>query len=564
MTDAFVLQRLAADPERLAELVDGLPKETAEAVEPEDTAEPAAADPVELAAATPERVASKPTLTRKEPKVANLLPDERASRMSELENEIKGVSERFTGKLPLEIKVSYEADKKELADLQEDEREYQERKVDLARIGAKPEHRDLPEFNVIKKPENIYDLGEIEARGRSLEERGQMYRDNAMRSAESTHFDHPDTDVPKTQARIQHLLDSVDSPDKEIARRILLTGSPVYKRAFNKLCASGGNTAVLSPEEQRGTALAMSVTTTGGFLVPYAFDPTVIAVGAHTTINPYRKVCRVVDIAGANIWHALTSTAVVATRTTEAATTIESGTTLAQPSYTPSRVQTQVTYSLEVGQDRPNLGEEIAVLIQEAKDNEEESTFAIGVNASATIGVVGIGAPTGTSGCFTAKAEVGGAGAIYLSDLLACEMDLPIRWRMNAAWFMNRVNIRKCQALETSYGQLFNGAGYGSPGYPAVGNPKNDAFGNTGLSMLGYPVYESNSLPIATTTTITLATFCDPQQFVIVDRIGMQVQFIPFTFATSPLVTGQQALYAMWRNAAAPVNVDGGRILRWQ
>ena len=123
---------------------------------------------------------------------------------------------------------------------------------------------------------------------------------------------------------------------------------------------------------------------------------------------------------------------------------------------------------------------------------------------------------------------------------------------------MNRLNIRKFQAVETTGGQLFGGNQY-----PAVGNPAVDSAGNTGLRLLGYPVNESPSLPVATTTTITAAVLFNPNSYVIVDRIGISVQFIPFILNSSALATGQQALYFMYRNHAAPINVDAGRVLRF-
>jgi len=38
--------------------------------------------------------------------------------------------------------------------------------------------------------------------------------------------------------------------------------------------------------------------TTGGYAVPYIFDPTIIHTGAYTNINPYRQICRVEQIVG--------------------------------------------------------------------------------------------------------------------------------------------------------------------------------------------------------------------------------------------------------------------------
>lgn len=625
MTDEYVLAQLAKNPDRLAQLVTGIAPEDRSladladflladkaalqtAIDKLGNGEPLMAQEAELLEAAIEHLeppeedgmemnsapdsgaerahsaepatatpAAKPsTPTPKETTVADLLPDERASRMSELESAITGVTERFAGKLPADVQVTYDHDTAELEDLRSDERAYQTRKADLARLvgeGSIRTERAFEAPNQIRKPENIYGsaaLADIETRGRSPEERNQLRRDFAMRGLEHETFPQ-NADTEKSKDRIEYLLNYVDepsrdNPDRELARRIMVGGDPVYKRAWNKLLASGGNVTSLTPEEQRGTALGIQTTTTGGFLVPYAFDPTIIAVGAHTTINPYRRACKVIDIVGTNIWHGVTSTAVTAVRGVEALVAAEAGPTLAQPSFTPSRVQTQITYSIEVGQDRPNLGEEMGVLIQEAKDNEEEASFSIGTGATTMLNCVGMVAPYGTSGAYTAW-ETSGSLAFTLADLQNVESTIPVRFRMNAAWFMNRTTIRAAQALETAYGAAFNAAGnFNNPGYPAVGNPANDPFGNTGLKLLGYPVYESPSIVSAKTSHYTFGAFCDPKTYLIVDRVGMDVEFIPFIFGSGQgnMVTGQRALYAIWRNCAAPVTILGGLLLDYK
>jgi HK97 family phage major capsid protein len=104
---------------------------------------------------------------------------------------------------------------------------------------------------------------------------------------------------------------------------------------------------------------------------------------------------------------------------------------------------------------------------------------------------------------------------------------------------------------------------YPSPGYPAVGNPDTNAWGNTGLKLFGYPVYESASIPSTQTAALTVGAFCDPKTFYIVDRVGMDVEFIPVIFGSNQgnMATGQRALYAYWRNACAPVTVLGGLLI---
>lgn len=507
--------------------------------------------------------------------MADLSPEDRASRMTELESAIRGVAESYTGALPNDVEVTYQNNKQELADLVRDEAAYVQRKADIERLAEmvppaavttrveNPWGVNAP--NVIKKPENIYGgaaFDDIEKRGRNSQERNQLRRDFAMRGVEKTSFASI-ADTQQSRDRIAKLIDEKDeptvaNPDHELARRIIATGDPVYKRAWSKLCQTGGRTDTLGTEER--VALAMSVTTTGGFLVPYAFDPTIIAIGVHNIINPYRRTCRVIDVVGSNIWHGLTSTAVTAVRGVEALVAAEAAPTLAQPSITPSRVETQVTYSIEVAQDRPDIGDELAILIQEAKDNEEEASFSVGTGATTMLNCVGMVAPKSTSGGWTLS-ETAANNAVTAADLQKFELALPVRFRMNAQWFLGRKTIRYIQALETAYGQLFNAAGmYPSPGYPAVGNPELNAWGNTGLKLLGYPVNESASIPTTLTSALAWGAFCDPKTFVIVDRVGMDVEFIPTIFGSGQgnMATGQRALYAYWRNACAPVTILGG------
>jgi HK97 family phage major capsid protein/HK97 family phage prohead protease len=486
--------------------------------------------------------------------------EDMASRVKELEEALERQAVAFPGRLPEDEQTHWDTDVAELNELRADITAWDARQAIVEDNSQKPKNVErafeAPKVNQInrKSDADIYDF--TESRFRSEDEKLQTWRDDAMRATEVTTFPHPDTNVEQSRDRIAWLLDHHDSPDKELARRIKATGSPVYKRAFNKILK--GQQAYLTPEEQRGTALAVGVDATGGFTVPFAFDPTIIAIGAHTgAINPYRRACRVVPIVGTDTWNALTATAVTATRTTEAAPAIEQGPTFAQPQYIVKRVQAQITYSLEMGQDRPDLSSEMAVLISEAKDNEEEASFATGVGT--TVFPLGVGPVNGTAGAYTSITTATSV-TLAAADFDAVEAALPVRHRFNAQWFLNRTSIRRAQSLETTGGKLFGGSQY-----PAVGNPALDSAGNTGLRLLMYPVNESPSLPTAQTANIVIGTLLNPDSYVIVDRIGMSVQLIPFIFGASQgnLVTGQQALYAMWRNDARPINVDAGRTLRY-
>ena len=151
-----------------------------------------------------------------------------------------------------------------------------------------------------------------------------------------------------------------------------------------------------------------------------------------------------------------------------------------------------------------------------------------------------------------------GAAAVDIVDIFAMEMDVPIRHRAKGAWFASRKGIRQAQALETVRGELFN------QGYGLVGDVTGNPTGNTGLQLLGRPVWEAPSAPATNTTPDTnVLWFGDPASYIIVDRLGMNIERIDNIFdhaaGSRPLL--QRGLLAHWRNTARRVNADAGRTL---
>ena len=453
--------------------------------------------------------------------------------------------------------------------------EVQARNAYLATLVDDPEKSERaevrPAFNVPNVrtssqshvPANPYDLAEYRKLTNSEEQYGQALRDGAMMVTDRLSFAHPKVRQDVAREGVERLVRSnaIRTPDgisqgEKFARQLLIQDNPVYARAIGKYMANGLN-ANFSPEE-RG-ALAMGVTTTGGFLVNAAFDPTIIPAGAWTSINAVRATSRVEQIVGTNVWHGLTATAVVATRDTEAAVTTEQAPTLAQPSIQPTKVQGQITFSIETGEDRPDLDTELAVLIQEALDTEEESSFTVGVGdaigtATNPTGVLAIGA---TSGAFT-RQQTAADGTFAVGDLDVTYAALSLRHRARSMWLMGRYTLGIIQAMETTGGRLFGS----QAGYPAVGQQLPSArSGDTGLRLLGSPVFEAPSGPTSVDGAHkTICALYDPAMFCIVDRVGTSVEYIPFIFgaAQGNLVTGQRGLYFHKRSSAKPLIVGGG------
>lgn len=492
------------------------------------------------------------------PELANLRSVEELVTLKEtLKREIVDLDNEF-GVTPMPTDVAAEfASKKELhAEVMRRLEERANRAKIVASVAGDDNHveREAPTVLIRKTDADIYDIGAIESGARSVEDRSQRYRDAAMRSVETSTV--PYGDELGAKGHIARLLDYNDSADKEIARRILLTGNPSYKRAFTKYLKDG-NSNGFTPEEQRAAALAVTgTTTTGGYAVPYIFDPTFIAIGAHTSVNPYRAACRVETIAGGNNWRAVTASAITAKWDTEAAASVEGGPTIGQPTFTVQRADAFVTASIEALQDRPDLPSELGKLFQEAKDNLEENSFTLGVGTTVY--------PQGMflSGAFTVQSTATN-DVTAISDLLLLEAALPLRHRMapGAAMFMSRSTQRQLEALDTT-GYYFKRPGQ----FFAAGSnqPANSPVGNTGTQLLGYPVWEvPSAVSTLTTDAAVIVVFCDPKNYVIVDRIGMNVEVIQnmLNGATPSFPTGQRGIYAYWRATARVLNVDGGRQL---
>ncbi len=491
--------------------------------------------------------------------------DEKVSRTSELKEMLARMAVEYPGVLPAKAQEEWDTANAELDTLERDIAAWDARQERLRQFSQSRDHTipavppvrpptDYPNVQKTQRVSDIWNLAEIRNASASPEDERQLLRDTAMRAIEAVRYPHPAADVPKTQGHISNLLDNADTHDGDLARRILLTGSPVYRRAFNKYLKG----QPLSFEEQRYAALTVQTDATGGFSVPFFFDPTLVHVGAHTAINPYRRACKVIPIVGTDTYHGVTAAAVLAARAAEAAAVAEGGGAIGQISAIVGKVHSMVTVSIELMQDRPDIAGELASLIAEAKDNEEESIFTTGVGDALGAGYnpIGMLCANGTSGAYTAV-ETATNNTFAIADLYATEAGLPIRHRMNAAWFMGRATIRAAQAMETTGGQLFGGQNYASTGYP-----QNDPFGNTGLRLMNYPVWEVPSAVTGVADNAIIGALVDPQSFYVVERVGMSIEVIPHAVDGSGMPTGQRRVYAWWRNTAKPSNVDAGRTIK--
>lgn len=427
----------------------------------------------------------------------------------------------------------------ELADLEQRKADIETRASILARASnlANVEAPEAPTIHVRKTDHDAFDLrtlsfaaGEGELRARALTAIEKM---------------------PEVPDRVrQQAAKIVERTPKAVAERVLLTGSEAYRSAYRKGLAGQG--ALWTQEEATAFRAALSLTdANGGYAVPFLLDPTIISTNDVST-NPFRRIGRVVT-GTSDVWNGLTSAGVTASFDAEGAEVSDDSPTLGQPAITAYKGAAFVRGSIEVASDWGSIEADLRAMFQEAKDDLEGTQFATG-SGTAPQGIVT--ALTGTASEINAAAD----DTFAIGDVYTVEAALPPKYRLavldgdtqtsRASWVANHAIYNKIRQFDTTGGaSLWETLGGGLP-------PR----------LLGYPAYEASAMDGTITTAGAVSNFIlvigDFRNYVIYDRVGMSVEFIPHLFHTANnLPSGQRGWYAYWRVGADSVNDDAFRML---
>lgn len=481
---------------------------------------------------------------------------ELASYQKEVQGRLTELNADFAG-LPLP-----DAERAEFAGLteQNDEigkriRELEQRHAMIARFSEDPARIEREQTELEKRlnsrdaqgtsrEHDIYDLSRMSIDPTDPDRARMEYRDRALRAIEVARFPTRDAsgrpiDKATIQTNIERLMNSSQEGEPgapqpgAVARHILITGSPAYRRGFWKQVSG----TPLLRDEQRALSLGGSG---GGFAIPFALDPTLIPI-SNSVVNPTRALARIETIAGANTWIGVTSAAVTASRVAELTeATDTAGTPLLQPSATVTKAHAFVPFSIEVGEDWPALESQFTMLIGQAKDDEEAVSFVTGVGTTvnpqgfvvaATAGGQNVAAATGLT--------------ITAANLYALEAALPPRYRPNESFVANRGIYNVLRSIDTAGGAalwLYMAQGLDTQA------PRP---GNTGATLLGRGAWEASAMQATVVNATKIMVVGDFNYFLIVDRIGMTVELIPHVFgATARYPIGQRGLYAYWRNTS--------------
>lgn len=360
-----------------------------------------------------------------------------------------------------------------------------------------------------------------------------------------------------------HLLDKFKQRATEIvqlhgepvARRILLTGSEAYRKAYQK--GLMGMSSLWTPEEREAfQRAAMSLTdANGGYAVPFVLDPTVISTKDANT-NPYRRFSRVETTVGDN-WNGITSAGVTASFDAEAAEVSDDSPTLGAAAIQVHMARAFVRASIELTQDWATIEQNLRALIQEAKDDLEGIKFTTGSGSGEPYGII-TALDDGSYELDPTTAET-----FAIADIYKVANALPPKYRLatldgsdesesRANWIADYSTYNKIRQFDTAGGAgLWEYLGGGRP-------PK----------LLGFKAYEVSAMrgfsdiDAAATAENPVLVLGDFRNYVIVDRIGLNIEFIPHLFHTSNnLPSGQRGWFAYWRVGADSVNDAAFRML---
>lgn len=394
------------------------------------------------------------------------------------------------------------------------------------------EPRSIKEGRTFKDPWN---MSEIRTFGKTPREMGTELRARALSAIEQ--MAGASDAVRQTSANI---LDRWDSKDGKIAQHVLATSSPAYMRAFAKLAKNQTN--LLDEEERQAVDRAMSLTDgSGGYLIPFQLDPTVI-ITTDGTYNQIRQAARTV-IATGDVWNGVSAGATAWSWDGEAAQVSDDASTFVQPTISIWKAQGFVPISIEALADEQNVTAEVARLIAFGKDDLEGAAFATGSGSSQPIGIITALVASSPTVIVSATTD----DSLGLEDIYALDGDLPARYRSRASWLAHRNTYNAIRQFDTAGGAaLWERLGADVPNV-----------------LLGRPAYETEGMDgvIDGSSTNYVAVFGDFSNYVIADRIGTTVEFIPHLFGTNHRPTGERGWYAYYRVGADSVNDGAFRLL---
>ena len=388
-----------------------------------------------------------------------------------------------------------------------------------------------------------WDLSEVRTFGRGHGEVAAELRSRAFSAIEK--MQGASDNVRQAATKI---IERFDDERGTLAKQCLATSSPAYLRAWAKLARNHGDS--LTEDEKRAveSVRAMSLSdASGGYLVPFQLDPTVI-ITSDGSRNDIRQFARQV-VATGDVWHGVSAGQVSWSFAAEAAEATDNAPTFAQPTVDIRKAQGFVPISIEALEDEANVTAEVARLLAFGKDSLEAQVFINGVAGSNQ--PVGLISALAASSNPDVEVDPTTTETFDIADIYKVQGKLPARYRANASWLANNLTYNTIRNFDQYGGsKLWERIGADRPAL-LLGRPAGEA----------EEMKSSVDIDGGATASNRLLVFGDFSHYVIADRVGMSVEFIPHLFGSNRRPTGQRGWYAYYRVGANSVNDGAFRVL---
>lgn len=337
---------------------------------------------------------------------------------------------------------------------------------------------------------------------------------------------------------------------KDIAELVAQTGSEEYREAFEAVLASPHSVAALGELQARGAELEkraaiQTAGVSGALHVPYQLDPTLILNNAGV-VDPMRAISRNVQISGTDKWAAPTSAGITAALVGESVAFTDNS-----PTYTSTVIQTYKAGAHAFGSWEAmadsGAADDLGMMFADAKVRFEAGYFATGTGSSQPQGVV-VFASNATS-IFAGTSGAANSADLTAADIYSIQANLSPRWRGESSWVSSLNVAHTIRQLGTSTN--FHAF---SLDITQAGPPQ----------LLGRPYYENSSMDtvVASGSTDFALLLGDFSQFVIVDRVGMTIQYNPAVTSGSKFLTGESSWTCWWRFGSGGLVQDAFRLYK--
>lgn len=330
-----------------------------------------------------------------------------------------------------------------------------------------------------------------------------------------------------------------------LARRLLVSESDAYRSAFLK--GVTGRADEMTERERAAVSemRAMSSNdTSGGYGVPVLIDPTII-ITTGTGITDILSACRVETIT-TDTWSGVSAGATSWSFDGEATEVSDDSSTFAQPSVPTYMARGFIPFSIQIGQDYPGLAGELQRLLSVGYQDLLASKLATGSGSEPTGIFTALDANTNVEVVVTSD------GVFQAADIDKVWAALPERFRARSSWFMNVDVENEIRAF---------GSGSATSRFTVDQTAE-------GISRLNAKkVYLSDYAPTFTGTTgaANILVVGDFSNYLIAQRAGMNLEFIPHLFGTTAgRPTGERGWFAWTRVGADSVNDGAFRLLQNQ